>query len=51
MVAAACNAASMDDDVDAIVVAAMEDVVVGVGVVATLVFWVQRCWMRPCTSP
>ena len=32
-------------------VAAIVGVAVAVGAVAALVVWVQRCWMRPCTSP
>ena len=35
------NAVAMDD------VAATDSVVVA----ATVVVWVQRCWMRACTSP
>ena len=47
VVAAARNAASMSDVVAAVGVA----VVVVVGVAATVVICLQRCWMRPCTSP
>ena len=32
-------------------VAATDDVVVVVGVVAAVAIWVQWFWMRPCTSP
>ena len=39
----------MGDVVAAIGVADADDVVVVVG--AAVVVWVQRCWMRPCTSP
>ena len=51
LIAAACNAASVDDVAAAIGVAAMEDVVVVVGAVAAVAIWVQWCLMRPCTSP
>ena len=51
MVAAACNAATMDDVVVAIGIAIVVDVVIVVGVVAAVSIWVQRCLMRPCTSP
>ena len=44
VVAAAHNASATGD------VAATDDVVVVVGAVATVVVWVQRCLMRPCTS-
>ena len=50
VVTAAHNAAAAADDVAATVgVAAVDDVVIVVG--ARAVVWVQRCWMRPCTSP
>ena len=45
------NAAVMGAVAAAIGVAAVDDVVVVVGVVAAVVVWVQRCWMRPCTTP
>ena len=32
-------------------VVAVDGVVVAVGDVAAVVVWVQRCLMRPCTSP
>ena len=32
-------------------VAAADGVAVAVGATAALIVWVQRCWMRPCTSP
>ena len=51
VVAAACNAADPGDVAPVVGVAAVDDVVVGVGVAAAVVVWVQRCWMRPCTSP
>ena len=44
MVAAARNAAVAGG------VAAAVGVVVVVGDAAAIVVWVQRCWMRPCTS-
>ena len=50
-VAAARNATAASDVAAAIGVAASDDVVVVVGVAATVVVWVQRCLMRPCTSP
>ena len=38
-------------DVAAVVgVVAADDVVVVVGATTAVVVWVQRCWMRPCTS-
>ena len=43
-VAATHNAATTGD------VAAADDVVVMVGAATTIVVWVQRCLMRPCTS-
>ena len=51
VVAATCNAAAVDDVVTVVGVAAMDDVVVVVGAIAAVVVYVQRCWMRPCTSP
>ena len=51
VVAATCNVAAVDDVVAAVDVAATGGVVVAVGAAAALVVWVQRCWMRPCTSP
>ena len=50
VVTATCNATIVGDVAAAIGVAVADDVVVVVGVVATVVVWVQRCWMRPCTS-
>ena len=49
--ATACSAIAMDDVAVAVGVVAADGVVVGVGATAVLVVWVQRCWMRPCTSP
>ena len=43
--------AAAGDVVAAVGVAAADDVVVVVGAVAVVVVWVQRCLMRPCTSP
>ena len=53
VVAAVCNAAAVDDVVATIGVATVDDVVVvfGDAIAVAVVFWVQRCWMRPCTSP
>ena len=44
------NAAATSDFVATIGVTTVDDVVVVVGDVAAVVFWVQRCLMRPCTS-
>ena len=30
--------------------AAIDDAVTAVGVVTTVVVWVQQCWMRACTN-
>ena len=46
----ACNATTTDDISVASGVVAVDGVVVGAGDAAALVVWVQRCWMRPCTS-
>ena len=51
VVVASCNFAVAGDVTDAVGVAAVDDVVVVVGAVAAVVVWVQRCLMRPCTSP
>ena len=63
VVVAACNAAAIDDVVAFVGVVAADDVAatdgvaavdgvaVAVGATTVLVVWVQRCWMRPCTSP
>ena len=51
VVASKHNATAAGDVVLAIVVAAADDVVVMVGAAAVVVVWVQRCLMRPCTSP
>ena len=50
VVTAVQNAAAVGDVVAAVGVAAMDNVVVVVGDAAVVVVWVQRCWMRPCTS-
>ena len=50
VIAAAHNVAAVGDVVATIGIAAVDDVVVVVGVAATVVVWVQRCLMRPCTS-
>ena len=51
VVAATRNTAAAGDVAAAIGVVAADDVVVVVGATAAVVVWVQRCWMRPCTSP
>ena len=51
VVMAAHNAATMDDVAATVDVAAADGVVVAVGVVATVVVWVQQCWMRACKNP
>ena len=51
VVAAAHNAVVVDDVAAAVGVTVVDDVVVVVGAAAAVVVWVQRCWMRPCTSP
>ena len=45
-----CNAVAVDDVVAAIDVAAADGVIVAVGATSVVVVWVQRCWMRACTS-
>ena len=45
VVAAMRNAMDADD------VAVANGVVVVVGAAVAVVVWVQRCWMRACTSP
>ena len=42
--------AVVNDFVAFVDVAATDDVVVVVGAMAMVVVWVQRCWMRACTS-
>ena len=44
------NVVVASDVVATVGVAAADDVVVVVGAAAVVVVWVQRCWMRPCTS-
>ena len=51
VVVTARNATAASDVVAVVGVAAADDVVVVVGVVAVVVVWVQRCLIRPCTSP
>ena len=51
VVVAACNAMAAYDVVAAIDVAAVDSIVVAIGDTTTVVVWVQRCWMRACTSP
>ena len=51
VVVAMHNVADADDVAATVDVAAVDGVVVGVGATAALVVWVQRCWMRSCTSP
>ena len=50
VVVTTCNAAAMDDVAATVDVADAGGVVVGVGVAAAVVVWVQWCLMRPCTS-
>ena len=50
VVAVACNATVAGDVSADVGFAATDDVVVLVGAVTAVVVWVQRCWMRPCTS-
>ena len=45
------NAATAGDVVAVVGVAAADDVVVVVRAVVAVAVWVQRCLMRPCTSP
>ena len=45
------NAVAAGGVVAVVGVAATDDVVVVVGAIAAVVVWVQRCLMRPCTSP
>ena len=51
VVVAARNATVASDVAAAVGVADADDVVVVVGVAATVSIWVQRCLMIPCTSP
>ena len=51
VVTAARNAAAVGDVAAAIGVVDADDVVVVVGAAAAVAVWVQRCLMRPCTSP
>ena len=50
VVVAAKHNATAGDVVDVVGIVAVNDVVVVVGAAAMVVVWVQRCWMRPCTS-
>ena len=51
VVVATHNVASMDDVAAVVGVSVVDNVVVVVGAAAAVFVWVQRCWMRPCTSP
>ena len=51
VIAAVRNAAAVGDVAATIGIVAADDVVVAVGAVTMVVVWVQRCLMRPCTSP
>ena len=51
VVATVHNVASMGDVVAIVGIATMNYVVVVVGATTVVVVWVQRCLMRPCTSP
>ena len=48
---AACNAVVVDDVVATVDAAVADAVVVVVGAMTAVVVWVQRCWIRACTSP
>ena len=50
MVVARVDTTVAFDVVAAIDVAAADDVVAAVGAATAVVVWVQRCWMRACTS-
>ena len=50
VVAAMRNAPAAGDVAAAVGIAAVDDVVVVVGAMAAVAFWVQWCLMRPCTS-
>ena len=50
VVAATHNVATADDVAADVDVSVAYDVVVTVGAAAAVVVWVQRCWMRACTS-
>ena len=50
VIVATCNAMATDDVVTAFDVVDVDGVVVVVRAVAAVVVWVQRCWMRACTS-
>ena len=49
--AAARNGAAVGYVAAVVGVADVDDYVVVVGATVAVVVWVQRCWMRPCTSP
>ena len=51
VVAVSRNVVAVDDVAIAVDVALVDGVAVAVGATAVPVVWVQRCWMRPCTSP
>ena len=50
-VVVARNAVAAGDVATVVGVVATDDVVIVVGVGDTIVVWVQRCLVRPCTSP
>ena len=45
------NAVTVDDVATIVDVAVVDVIVVAVGAAVAVVVWVQRCWMRSCTSP
>ena len=51
VVVAVHNDVVVNDVVATVDVAAMDGVVVTVGDMVVTIVWVQRCWMRACTSP
>ena len=51
VVEVACNATAAGDVVAAVGITAANDVVIVVEAAAAIAVWVQRCLMRPCTSP
>ena len=51
VVASTRSVAAVDDVATAVGIAVVDDVVVVVGAADAVAIWVQRCLMRPCTSP
>ena len=50
LVAAACNAMTVDDIAGVVDVMDTSGVMVAFGAAAVIVVWVQQCWMRACTN-